>query len=166
MAQGYIGLPLVTGLILSTPGDRVKVSWALNLMGRLVCEGLAAHSLFILTSNNPNRRCSSWGVASYQFSVAPVIQYKVLWFEVSVDDAFGMQVGEGLHHTSCIKPGGRVLEWTSVNTAGKERTTENRLGKDAGKQRLHVGRQLQIIRISHVRKWSLPVSKNGPQLPS
>lgn len=43
---------------------------------------------------------------SYQFGIAPVVQYKVLWFEVSVDDSFGMQVGEGLHHASCVKPGG------------------------------------------------------------
>ena len=43
---------------------------------------------------------------SYQFGIAPVVQYKVLWFEVSVDDAFGMQVGKGLHHTSRVKPGG------------------------------------------------------------
>lgn len=43
---------------------------------------------------------------SYQFGIAPVVQYKVLWFEVSVDDSFGMQVSEGLHHTRCVKPGG------------------------------------------------------------
>ena len=47
---------------------------------------------------------------SYQFGIAPVVQYKVLWFEVSVDDSFGMQVGEGLYHTRCVKPGGRVLK--------------------------------------------------------
>lgn len=42
---------------------------------------------------------------NYQFSIAPVVQYKVLRFEVSVDDSFGMQVGKGFHHTGCVKPG-------------------------------------------------------------
>lgn len=42
---------------------------------------------------------------NYQFSIAPVVQYKVLWFEVSVDDSFGMQVGKCFHHTGCVKPG-------------------------------------------------------------
>lgn len=45
-------------------------------------------------------------LVSYQFGIAPVVQYKVLWFEVSIDDSFGMQVGEGFHHTSCVEPGG------------------------------------------------------------
>lgn len=43
---------------------------------------------------------------SYQFGIAPVVQYKVLWLKVSVDNAFGMQVSESLHYTGCVKPGG------------------------------------------------------------
>lgn len=42
---------------------------------------------------------------NYQFSIAPLVQYKVLRFEVSVDDSFGMQVGKGFYHTGCVKPG-------------------------------------------------------------
>lgn len=53
---------------------------------------------------------------SYQFGVAPVVQYKVFWFEVSVNDSFGMQVGEGLHHTSRVEPGGWILKWTPGKT--------------------------------------------------
>lgn len=56
---------------------------------------------------------------SYQFSIAPVVQYKVLWFEVSVNDSFGMQVGKGLHHTCCVKSGSWVLKWTPGNTGGQ-----------------------------------------------
>lgn len=55
-------------------------------------------------------------LSNYQFSIAPVVQYKVLWFEVSVDDSFGMQVGEGLHHTSCVKPGRGVLKGTPAES--------------------------------------------------
>ena len=58
-------------------------------------------------------------LVSYQFGIAPVVQYKVLWFEVSIDDSFGMQVGEGFHHTSCVEPGGWVLKWAPGNTAGR-----------------------------------------------
>lgn len=54
---------------------------------------------------------------SHQFGVAPAVQYKVLWFEVSVDDAFGMQVGEGLHHTRRVESGRRVVK----RTPGSER---------------------------------------------
>lgn len=43
---------------------------------------------------------------SHQFGITPVVQYKVLWFQVSVDDTFGMQISKGLHHTSCVKSGG------------------------------------------------------------
>lgn len=43
---------------------------------------------------------------SYQFGITPVVQYKVFWFQVSVDDTFGMQISKGLHHAGCIKPGG------------------------------------------------------------
>lgn len=43
---------------------------------------------------------------SHQFGISSVVQNKVLWFEVSVDDSFGMQVGKGLHHTRRVKPGG------------------------------------------------------------
>lgn len=60
---------------------------------------------------------------SYQFGIAPVVQYEVLWFEVSVNDSFGMQVGEGLHHTSCVKPGSWVLKWTPGNTGGQQSWT-------------------------------------------
>ena len=48
----------------------------------------------------------------HQLGVSPVVQYEVLWFEVSVDDAFGMQVSKGLHHAGCIEPCGRVLKGT------------------------------------------------------
>lgn len=47
---------------------------------------------------------------SYQFGITPVVQYKVLWFKVSVDNAFGMQVSKSLNYTGCVKPGGRVLK--------------------------------------------------------
>ena len=49
---------------------------------------------------------------NYQFSIAPVVQYKILRFKVSVDDSFGMQVGKGFHHTGCVKPGCWVLKGT------------------------------------------------------
>lgn len=41
-----------------------------------------------------------------------MVQYKVLWFQVSVDNAFGMQVSKSLHHTSCVKPGCGVFKRT------------------------------------------------------
>lgn len=79
---------------------------------------------------------------SYQFGVAPVVQYKVLRFEVSVDYSFGMQVGESLYHTSCVKPGGWVLKWTPGNT-GQQSLTVNKVIKDADKYWLRPGRWLQ-----------------------
>ena len=49
-------------------------------------------------------------LVSYQLGVAPVVQYEVLRFQVSINDAFGMQIGEGLHHARRVEPGGGVLE--------------------------------------------------------
>lgn len=40
------------------------------------------------------------------------VQDEVLRFQVSVDDAFGVQVGEGFHHTASVEPGGGVFKRT------------------------------------------------------
>lgn len=48
----------------------------------------------------------------HQLSVSSVVQYQVLWFEVSVDDAFGMQISEGLRHTRRVESSSGVLERT------------------------------------------------------
>lgn len=50
------------------------------------------------------------GTWTHQLGVSTVVQYEVLRLQVSVYDAFGMQVGEGFHHTAGVEAGGGVLE--------------------------------------------------------
>lgn len=71
---------------------------------------------------------------SYQFGITPVVQYKVLWFQVSVDDTFGMQISKGLHHAGCVKSGGWVFERSPGNTAGQPSGTVNKMRDDAERQ--------------------------------
>lgn len=40
------------------------------------------------------------------------IEDEVLWFQVSVDNSFGVQVGEGFHNTASVEPCGRVFKRT------------------------------------------------------
>lgn len=49
---------------------------------------------------------------THQFGVSVAVQDEVLWFQVSVDDAFGVQVGKGFHHTAGVEPGGGVFKRT------------------------------------------------------
>lgn len=44
------------------------------------------------------------------------VQDEVLRFQVSVYDAFGVQVSEGFHHAAGVEPGGRVFKRTSGTT--------------------------------------------------
>ena len=46
----------------------------------------------------------------YQLGVSPAVQDEVLGLQVSVDDAFRVQVGEGLHHACCVEPGSDILK--------------------------------------------------------
>lgn len=50
------------------------------------------------------------GTWTHQLGVSTVVQYEVLRLQVSVYDAFGVQVGEGFHHTAGVEAGGGVLE--------------------------------------------------------
>jgi len=50
--------------------------------------------------------------------VVLLIQEQVLWLQVSVDDAFGMQIGERLHHARRVEPRGGVLERTPAEEGG------------------------------------------------
>lgn len=56
---------------------------------------------------------SESNIGVYQFGVAPVVQYKVFWFEVSVNNAFGMQISESFHYTCCVKSCSRIFKGTS-----------------------------------------------------
>ena len=49
-------------------------------------------------------------VHAYQLGVSPAVQDEVLRLQVSVDDAFRVQVGKGLHHARCVEPGGDILK--------------------------------------------------------
>ncbi|MPC38916.1 hypothetical protein E2C01_032434 [Portunus trituberculatus] len=42
------------------------------------------------------------------------IKKEVLWLEVTVDDALGVEVVKCLYHTGCVEPGGLVIKVTSV----------------------------------------------------
>lgn len=46
----------------------------------------------------------------YQFGVSPAVQDEVLRLQVSVYDAFGVQVGEGFDHTGCVEPRCRIFK--------------------------------------------------------
>lgn len=48
-----------------------------------------------------------------QFGVASVIQDEIFWLEVPVNDSFGMQIGEGFHHTRGVESGRRIFKRTS-----------------------------------------------------
>lgn len=47
---------------------------------------------------------------NYQLGVSVAVQYEVLRLQVSVYDAFGVQVGEGFDHTGGVKSGGRIFK--------------------------------------------------------
>lgn len=49
---------------------------------------------------------------NYQLGVSPAVQYEVFRFQVSVNDAFGVQVGERFDHTGRVEPGGRIFKRT------------------------------------------------------
>lgn len=50
----------------------------------------------------------------YKLNISFEIKKEVLWLEVTVDDALGVEVVKCLHHAGCVEPGGRVVKVTSV----------------------------------------------------
>lgn len=50
------------------------------------------------------------GVSAYQLGVSPAVQNEVFGFQVSVNDAFGVQVGERFDHAARVEPGGGIFE--------------------------------------------------------
>lgn len=54
----------------------------------------------------------------YQFGISVAVQYEVLRLQVSVYDAFGVQVGEGFDHAARVKTSGRIIEGTPERQAG------------------------------------------------
>lgn len=54
-------------------------------------------------------------MAPHQLGVASVIQDEVLWLEISVNDPFGMQISESLHHAGCVKACCGVFKRSSVD---------------------------------------------------
>lgn len=44
-------------------------------------------------------------VGTHQFGITSMIQNEVFWFEVPINDPFGMQIGKSFDHTCCVKPG-------------------------------------------------------------
>lgn len=51
-------------------------------------------------------------LAPYQFDEAHVVKEEVLGFEIPVDDAFALQVIEGLNHTRHAEPRRQVIKVT------------------------------------------------------
>lgn len=50
--------------------------------------------------------------SSHQFNVSLRIQKQVFWFEISVNNALVVEVGERLYNTARVEPGGGVIERT------------------------------------------------------
>lgn len=64
-------------------------------------------SILNAAGQTPQEECTD------QLGVASVIQDEIFWFEVPVNDSFGMQIGKRFHHACCVKSGRRIFKWTS-----------------------------------------------------
>ena len=64
-----------------------------------------------------------------QLYVSRGIQKKILWFQVSVDDAFFMEVIKGEDDTSHIEPGGAVIEALVIPEDSPQLPAQARLHK-------------------------------------
>lgn len=67
-----------------------------------------------------------------QFGVSVAVQYEVLRFQVSVYDAFGMQVGKGFDHAARVKASGWIIEGAPEKQPGKH-------SSEAGALRMALG---------------------------
>lgn len=50
------------------------------------------------------------GASAYQLGVSSAVQNEVFGFQVSVNDAFGVQVGERFDHAARVEPGGGIFK--------------------------------------------------------
>ena len=57
---------------------------------------------------------------NYQLGVSVAVQYEVLRLQVSVYDAFGVQVGEGFNHTGGVESGGWIFKRTPETQTGQK----------------------------------------------
>lgn len=75
---------------------------------------------------------------NYQLGVSPAVQYEVFRLQVSVYDAFGMQVGEGFNHTGRVEPGSRIFKRTpETQRVKKNETLTERRGLSDLKCQIH-----------------------------
>lgn len=82
---------------------------------------------------------------NYQLGVSPAVQYEVFRLQVSVYDAFGMQVGEGFNHTGRVEPGSRIFKRTpETQRVKKNETLTERRGLSDLKCQIHWTERLSL----------------------